>query len=118
MTLSFHALAGRQWGRGRMAAEGPQTIVPWLDAAERQWGRGRMAAEGVHPQPALVLQGSVNGAAAGWPRKAVSDTTIFLLPVSVNGAAAGWPRKARLFWSTAPVTYWRQWGRGRMAAEG
>ena len=37
---------------------------------------------------------------------------------SVNGAAAGWPRKAgeRL----ADFIFWaeRQWGRGRMAAEG
>ena len=35
----------------------------------RQWGRGRMAAEGAVQGPGLLSLSRVNGAAAGWPRK-------------------------------------------------
>ena len=84
----------RQWGRGRMAAEGrgARRRRPCVPAASmgprpdgrgralnraislpsydrRQWGRGRMAAEGFSPCPDTHTGGSVNGAAAGWPRK-------------------------------------------------
>ena len=36
----------RQWGRGRMAAEGFLRDAFDIDHPKRQWGRGRMAAEG------------------------------------------------------------------------
>ena len=38
--------SNRQWGRGRMAAEGPKLSLGFGAALLRQWGRGRMAAEG------------------------------------------------------------------------
>ena len=42
-----------------------------------------------------------------------------LIPVtSVNGAAAGWPRKASMGRMRVKPIFGRQWGRGRMAAEG
>ena len=37
---------------------------------ERQWGRGRMAAEGARARSYSATARGVNGAAAGWPRKA------------------------------------------------
>ena len=37
----------RQWGRDRMAAEGPKLIIPNAEPERRQWGRDRMAAEGL-----------------------------------------------------------------------
>ena len=36
----------RQWGRGRMAAEGRWRRLSASPSRVRQWGRGRMAAEG------------------------------------------------------------------------
>ena len=39
-------------------------------------------------------------------------------PSCVNGAAAGWPRKAICVLWYSGVMHRRQWGRGRMAAEG
>ena len=38
----------RQWGRGRMAAEGVGMAGGFIALAMRQWGRGRMAAEGLY----------------------------------------------------------------------
>ena len=107
----------RQWGRGRMAAEGrpaPSTrasdrsvngaaagcprkvcLRPRSTRATcRQWGRGRMAAEGRAPRAKPTESSAVNGAAAGWPRKAAA-------------------RRRGPAWRRC-----RQWGRGRMAAEG
>ena len=87
-------VAVRQWGRGRMAAEGspprPTTPAPRASMGPRPDGRGR-GAEGCRP------------ARAG--RR-------------VNGAAAGWPRKGAPAFNVWPPHVWRQWGRGRMAAEG
>ena len=83
----------RQWGRGRMAAEGPANLTVAVGATGRQWGRGRMAAEGDRRSPGFSLARCVNGAAAGWPRK-------------VTRAAGELADRQR------------QWGRGRMAAEG
>ena len=78
-----------------MAAEGiAGSVWHWLNGVGRQWGRGRMAAEGGGAGQPLDLVQRVNGAAAGWPRKAELE------------------RRGRM-WG-----YSRQWGRGRMAAEG
>ena len=85
---------GRQWGRGRMAAEGLRPTPPPPPAPRRQWGRGRMAAEGVVPPDHVACL------------------------IGVNGAAAGWPRKACPCWYSSSCGRGRQWGRGRMAAEG
>ena len=109
----------RQWGRGRMAAEGmylvidaertfPASMGPRPDGRGRlfagnlarlivlgrQWGRGRMAAEGNHGGRRCAAPECVNGAAAGWPRKATSARRWQAWQTRVNGAAAGWPRKA------------------------
>ena len=83
----------RQWGRGQMAAEGRRR--DWFSPAQtmRQWGRGQMAAEGSGPASRRRMAPSVNGAAAGWPRKVA-------LAIMLGIGTA------------------RQWGRGRMAAEG
>ena len=181
----------RQWGRGRMAAEGAAQRGGPVHVHQRQWGRGRMAAEGdarhgLGARPAQASMGPrpdgrgrkpgcgsgragvpcVNGAAAGWPRKAVHVPAVSVFMGGVNGAAAGWPRKARsragrrrrwcrvngaaAGWPRKACacpcrTWWlprvngaaagwprkgagplawakrcmaRQWGRGRMAAEG
>ena len=63
----------------------------------RQWGRGRMAAEGRTMRYARDRTcPAVNGAAAGWPRKARSPEGWQGCAGAVNGAAAGWPRKERL----------------------
>ena len=85
-TLHEHVL--RQWGRGRMAAEGRKQDIDPLDIDLRQWGRGRMAAEGFRclPWPHTIDQ-SVNGAAAGWPRKAGWPTRR-----SLGGGASMGPR--------------------------
>ena len=61
----------RQWGRGRMAAEGVLAIFSPSRKLMRQWGRGRMAAEGRMASRISMSAFCVNGAAAGWPRKAV-----------------------------------------------
>ena len=125
-------------GRGRRSCRRPLWILPCASMGPRpdgrgragptarraplktrQWGRGRMAAEGGMPaQPKGAGHGCVNGAAAGWPRKGDNTAAGDTLTARVNGAAAGWPRKA------VSATRWRyrftrrQWGRGRMAAEG
>ena len=154
------SMGPRPDGRGRSATGF------WVGCGllSRQWGRGRMAAEGVIADPARNADGmpsmgprpdgrgrlfrlawarphrTVNGAAAGWPRKvqtgegvhavrfpsmgprpdgrgrSVARTGISGSP-SVNGAAAGWPRKARSLSESLRLAS-RQWGRGRMAAEG
>ena len=107
----------RQWGRGRMAAEGRPvhhavrraavaSMGPRPDGrgrfalalllrlgSRRQWGRGRMAAEGSHACTAFSTFRCVNGAAAGWPRKALRPPSQRSWSNGVNGAAAGWPRK-------------------------
>ena len=76
-----------------------------------------MAAEGAANYFGLGILKSVNGAAAGWPRKAGSCVQRGWRAIRVNGAAAGWPRKAgRPF--IPPRLVMLQWGRGRMAAEG
>ena len=110
----------RQWGRGRMAAEGGDAAVeadlyalasmgprpdgrgrprsgspPCASLAMRQWGRGRMAAEGASLRP---LQGGADRASMG-PRP---DGRGRLRPDRIEPAVADQ----------------RQWGRGRMAAEG
>ena len=78
-----------------MAAEGVFAAeTPDMPAA-RQWGRGRMAAEGARRWLARGEARGVNGAAAGWPRKAAwAEAAAQRRRRSVNGAAAGWPRKA------------------------
>ena len=150
------------------AAGWPRKVPPWPAHGQgnpRQWGRGRMAAEGcLHGRPAPrrsasmgprpdgrgrapradghdVVRRCVNGAAAGWPRKADVQRASEWVYTRVNGAAAGWPRKASRWpcarwprtcvngaaagWprkapapGSASSTMMRQWGRGRMAAEG
>ena len=84
----------------------------------RQWGRGRMAAEGcsTRPPPSGAASG-VNGAAAGWPRK---DATRQTIPHSKNASMGPRPdgrgRSGAL--PSMAERRPRQWGRGRMAAEG
>ena len=86
-----------QWGRGRMAAEGKYRTAIYPLFIGLQWGRGRMAAEGLKWQRRGGESAtSFNGAAAGWPRKAVRDTLACISPWCFNGAAAGWPRKANV----------------------
>ena len=111
-------LIRRQWGRGRMAAEGDRgtRISCWMN--QRQWGRGRMAAEGLLKAPRPPVVARVNGAAAGWPRKAVPLARVHWHARGVNGAAAGWPRKDLFRQCPKGLNTLRQWGRGRMAAEG
>ena len=100
-----------------MAAEGGVPRHSYQIPQTRQWGRGRMAAEGGGRPSHHSLATSVNGAAAGWPRKVNVTCLVFGLylrqwgrgrmaaegspapcysapTASVNGAAAGWPRKA------------------------
>ena len=85
---------GRQWGRDRLAAEGPRPAQKFSEQGERQWGRDRLAAEGDSEwRPDKAVDG-VNGAATVWPRKDIVPTH----------AAARLKR--------------RQWGRDRLAAEG
>ena len=125
-----------------MAAEGDKPWKVLVFARWRQWGRGRMAAEGINSMRTLARICSVNGAAAGWPRKAKKHVEIVhqgpasmgprpdgrgrriprrpvrgRLPC-VNGAAAGWPRKEYAAARSMRLVKTRQWGRGRMAAEG
>ena len=100
-------------------------------------GRGRSLA--AQPTP---LRLRVNGAAAGWPRKVgrrCQCTPIAWASMGprpdgrgrcarrtapcagrsrVNGAAAGWPRKEVIGHVAGGRGHLRQWGRGRMAAEG
>ena len=108
----------RQWGRGRMAAEGPAGRPASRPVSMRQWGRGRMAAEGGRSSTLQSTRTtSVNGAAAGWPRKVADPSAL----CDITGASMG-PRpdgrgrtSAR---SSRRSASKRQWGRGRMAAEG
>ena len=67
------AAAPRQWGRDRMAAEGPLAGGTDADTKMRQWGRDRMAAEGGRGGGPALARGGVNGAATGWPRKDLCD---------------------------------------------
>ena len=108
------SMGPRPDGRGRLA----QCLVDCGQACARQWGRGRMAAEGPTPQRWACIASGVNGAAAGWPRKDFRVVPRDGQYVGVNGAAAGWPRK--VFNPLVPRLFviLRQWGRGRMAAEG
>ena len=86
----------RQWGRGRMAAEGVRTSQDLYAALERQWGRGRMAAEGArHVRNARAVRAASMG-----PRP------------------DGRGRLTLLGREEARKEQERQWGRGRMAAEG
>ena len=130
------SMGPRPDGRGRRGRGGgaAQLLL-------RQWGRGRMAAEGPCPFIPLIGLICVNGAAAGWPRKGGGGGGDAFASFGVNGAAAGWPRKAAraarpgrsLLASMGPRPdgrgrmktggrplggRLRQWGRGRMAAEG
>ena len=130
-----------QWGRGRMAAEGPCQFFPPPAGRYLQWGRGRMAAEG----SALLVWSwvlmSFNGAAAGWPRKEVAaglpqQGVMPSMGPRPDGRGRGFqaglqaagqdpsmgprpdgggrvPRRQRL-----SEDGHLQWGRGRMAAEG
>ena len=107
----------RQWGRDRMAAEGPCALrrpapLGGVNGAATGWPRkGR----------AIAMSGGVsqrvNGAATGWPRKGSLRGCCRRRRPSVNGAATGWPRKvsgSAILGRLSP----RQWGRDRMAAEG
>ena len=123
-------------GRGRRRRGFPRRLAACVNGAAAGWPR-KAAARTLRRRGPL----RVNGAAAGWPRKAYTGQWSLLdapasmgprpdgrgrsgsthtssTPGSVNGAAAGWPRKVH-----ARVAVWdranrRQWGRGRMAAEG
>ena len=108
----------RQWGRGRMAAEGRRFQTPRRQPERRQWGRGRMAAEGrLARRQALVRDlASMGPRPDGRGRLATCSSTPSTT-TSVNGAAAGWPRKAGSVGGSY-LGLSRQWGRGRMAAEG
>ena len=111
-------MALRQWGRGRMAAEGVGAAQPHVEApasmGPRPDGRGRRRGPG----------GSRRGvwASMGPRPDGRGRACIELQPcysyLRVNGAAAGWPRKVRGFDSLPTDSEMRQWGRGRMAAEG
>ena len=82
-----------QWGRGRMAAEGPPKT--------KRYGDDRFASMGPRPDgrgrtelPANIAQTvCFNGAAAGWPRKEAWPAPQRCQALGFNGAAAGWPRK-------------------------
>ena len=76
-----------------MAAERALANSHVLRILRRQWGRGRVAAERAGRRPAAILEESVNGAAAEWPRNAGAG------PMSGKS------------------DHVRQWGRGRVAAE-
>ena len=83
----------RQWGRDRMAAEGPRrrrrtATRPPASMGPRPDGRGRDA-------PTTPSRGTpcVNGAATGWPRKGSTRLRRQAPQPCVNGAATGWPRK-------------------------
>ena len=108
----------RQWGRDRMAAEGVDAGNSYQTRKSRQWGRDRMAAEGRHRPPSGCTGSCVNGAATGWPRKALHWRSCWGSARRVNGAATGWPRKAVRRGDPEPEVRTRQWGRDRMAAEG
>ena len=107
----------RQWGRDRLAAEGPRsacastpkrrvngaaTVWPrkgrdtvgvgdgdGASMGPRPFGRGRAAARTGRRCPGS----GVNGAATVWPRKAAHGGSSLLRQPGVNGAATVWPRK-------------------------
>ena len=132
----------RQWGRGRMAAEGwtwpalPQTAAdasmgPRPDGRgrhgiclecetndRRQWGRGRMAAEGHRHFRGCKAAARVNGAAAGWPRKALSRRPTSSQPPTRQWGRGRMAAEGSIGLRAGRVWGARQWGRGRMAAEG
>ena len=124
-------------GRGRRRGLCPRPYAPAASMGPRPDGRGRNLAT---CEPLRIT--GVNGAAAGWPRKAARLPTLPAPGRRVNGAAAGWPRKGRqrrppihrrrsasmgprpdgrgrlrLASSPRATATVRQWGRGRMAAE-
>ena len=114
------ARAMRQWGRGRMAAEGcaAQDSRPDPEHASmgpRPDGRGRSCCFSLSWDSC----GCVNGAAAGWPRKALpircraADSTAASMGPRPDGR--GRRRRQR---PSPHLVRLRQWGRGRMAAEG
>ena len=108
----------RQWGRDRLAAEGPSSLTQTTLGAVRQWGRDRLAAEGrqgrgdkdhagaasMGPRP--VGRGRLFGykcrtvrpSASMGPRPVGRGRRVrsrpSCPPARVNGAATGWPRKA------------------------
>ena len=106
------SMGPRPDGRGRYK---PRRELCGME--KRQWGRGRMAAEGAFVFSQSTTSSSVNGAAAGWPRK-VFCARVIARPLRRQWgrgrmAAEGFP-KSHLCQSANM----RQWGRGRMAAEG
>ena len=107
------SMGPRPDGRGRSNTPSYPLSSSW-----RQWGRGRMAAEGCFTLYAQSMTlASVNGAAAGWPRKAEASSGAHLKCRRQWGrgrmAAEGRSSMQNLY-----RTGERQWGRGRMAAEG
>ena len=162
------AVRGRARRVNGAAAGWPRKVLPIAEALRpgwRQWGRGRMAAEGAGQGDLGAGVPRVNGAAAGWPRKGligrrrlavfrasmgprpdgrgrgaarihgVYEYTASMGPrpdgrgrtssVNFNSSAAaasmgprpdGRGRSGTTGGQTA--TLQRQWGRGRMAAEG
>ena len=102
-----------------MAAEGGMLWTTRHIEGMRQWGRDRMAAEGCRPLVVGFGAVGVNGAATGWPRKAVGRMAASVVMPRVNGAATGWPRKvggrhALVRWLHASMGP-RPDGRGRCA---
>ena len=79
-----------------------------------------MAAEGTSTARSTSRTPSVNGAAAGWPRKDGSHSGSGRRVMRVNGAAAGWPRKVmarlRMIRARAASMGPRPDGRGRQKA--
>ena len=131
------SMGPRPDGRGRSSRFSMSLSAYKASMGPRPDGRGRG-----RPLSGCLSPGRVNGAAAGWPRKVDIMADQFLAYSSVNGAAAGWPRKVVQgrdgagdeLASMGPrpdgrgrpprralgafTQAWRQWGRGRMAAEG
>ena len=111
--VSSPSMGPRPDGRGRALSASMST-----GAASLQWGRGRMAAEGAARPPRGPIGPAFNGAAAGWPRKAMDCAS----PAAPRGLQWGRGRMAaegRLFCHCGGGRrQCLQWGRGRMAAEG
>ena len=135
-------VAELQWGRGRMAAEGPEitqvsgrrdaSMGPRPDGRGRlvadhsimcksklQWGRGRMAAEGDRPDrireanPCASMGPRPDGRGRGRVSKEWFEARARLQWGRGRMAAEG---HALIDLAAAPPAL--QWGRGRMAAEG
>ena len=103
------------------AAEWPRNVLCLLyDVVgdRRQWGRGRVAAERVRARRAGGEGGRVNGAAAEWPRNVSRPLSLSLygLPASMGPRPSGRGTSA-VRSSCSRRASWRQWGRGRVAAE-